>query len=260
MAKILIGLSVLFLTLSAVLGVLNNSKARGLRDSAEQMNTELREAEQVRLAQEKEIASREKALAEARATAKEVENRVAIAEADLVRNQTERGELQGRLAEHETEIADLRRRLEEATAAASQEIMPDQLPMPGAGDLAQQLEDTRRQLDAAERERAMLADRIRATEEREQAPQRRRAAAAPGIRGTVMAVNQSYNFVVLNLGSRQGLEPNTEMLIMRGATPIGRVRITSVEPATAIGDIITSTLARGVQVQPGDNVIYAGAQ
>jgi cell shape-determining protein MreC len=74
----------------------------------------------------------------------------------------------------------------------------------------------------------------------------------------VLAVNQAYNFVVLNLGGRQGVEPNTEMLVLRGGSFIGKIRISSVEPATAIGDIITSSLARGVQVQPGDTVIYAG--
>ena len=45
---------------------------------------------------------------------------------------------------------------------------------------------------------------------------------------------------------------------MRGGTLIGKIRVSSVEPATAIGDIISSSLARGVQVQPGDTVIYAG--
>jgi hypothetical protein len=48
------------------------------------------------------------------------------------------------------------------------------------------------------------------------------------------------------------------MLVLRDGTLIGKIRISSVEPATAIGDIITSSLARGVEVQPGDNVIYAG--
>jgi hypothetical protein len=48
------------------------------------------------------------------------------------------------------------------------------------------------------------------------------------------------------------------MLVLREGTMIGKIRISSVEPATAIGDIITSSLARGVQVQPGDTVIYAG--
>ena len=79
-----------------------------------------------------------------------------------------------------------------------------------------------------------------------------------GLRGTVLAVNQAYNFVVLNLGARHGVESNSEMLVLRDGALVGKIRISSVEPATAIGDIITSTLARGVQVQPGDTVIYAG--
>jgi len=80
----------------------------------------------------------------------------------------------------------------------------------------------------------------------------------PGIRGTVLAVNQAYNFVVLSVGERQGVVPNSELLVMRSGTLIGKIRISSVEPTTSIGDIITNSLARGVQVQPGDIVIYAG--
>ncbi len=72
-------------------------------------------------------------------------------------------------------------------------------------------------------------------------------------------MNQAYNFVVLNLGGRQGVEPNAEMLVMREGTLIGKIRISSVEPSTAIGDVVTSSLERGVQVQPGDIVVYAGS-
>ena len=79
-----------------------------------------------------------------------------------------------------------------------------------------------------------------------------------GVHGNVLAYNQAYNFVVLNLGARNGVESNSEMLVLREGTLIGKIRISSVEPATAIGDIITNSLARGVQVQPGDSVIYAG--
>ena len=79
-----------------------------------------------------------------------------------------------------------------------------------------------------------------------------------GVQGKILVVNQAYNFVVLNLGGRNGVEPHSEMLIVRDGAYIGKIRISSVEPATAIGDIMTSTLAHGVQVQPGDMVIYAG--
>ena len=37
------------------------------------------------------------------------------------------------------------------------------------------------------------------------------------------------------------------MLVLRDGTLIGKIRISSVEPATAIGDIMSNSLARGVQ-------------
>ena len=261
MAKLLIGLSVLFLTLSAVFGVLNTSKARSLREAAEQNTAGRAQAEQARLAKEKEIQAREASVAAAAAKNSEVESRVASAEADLIKTQQERAELQARLQQNQQTVDELRRQLDEA---GPKELMPDALPMPGAGDLQTQLEDTRRQLDNAEREKQLLADKIRSTDRGAgtsgiQQPRPRAAAPRnPGLRGTVLAVNQAYNFVVLNLGNRQGIEANSEMLVLRGGTLIGKIRVSSVEPATAIGDIITSSLPRGVQVQPGDIVIYAG--
>ena len=257
-SKVLIGLSVLFLTLSAVFGVLNTSKTRELRSEAERKEFARAEAERLRIAKEKEINAREATVAAADAKSAEAESRIESAEADLIRTQTEKAELQMTLQASQNEIAELRRRLEEMPP---QDLIPDSLPMPGADDLQAQLEETRRQLDSAEREKQLLADRIR-TQERSvepEAPRTRRAATrAPGVRGTVLAVNQAYNFVVLNLGGRQGLESNAEMLVIRNGTVIGKIRISSVEPATAIGDIISNSLARGVQVQPGDTVIYAG--
>ena len=259
MSKILISLSVLFLTLSAVFGVLNTSKTRELREVAERNETARAEAEQVRLAKEKEIQAREAKLAETMARDTETESRVASAETDLVRSHSEKAELQAQLQSQQEQLAELQKRLDEA---GPQELMPDSLPMPGAGNLQAQLEETRKQLDHAEREKQLLSEKIRTVQDRsagQQGSQQRRAATSnPRLRGTVLAVNQAYNFVVLNLGGRQGVEANTEMLVLRSGALIGKIRVSSVEPATAIADIITNSLARGVQVQPGDVVIYAG--
>ena len=52
--------------------------------------------------------------------------------------------------------------------------------------------------------------------------------------GTILAVNQAWNFVVLSLGDRQGVVPNAEMLVQRGGQLLGKVRVTSVEPSTSI--------------------------
>ena len=138
-------------------------------------------------------------------------------------------------------------------------------------DLQSQVDDLRRQLDSAEKEKVFLSEKLqdaqgRAAQPREGKKSRETASTQgepvsphrTGVRGTVLAYNQVYNFVVLNLGARHGVESNSEMLVLREGTLIGKIRISSVEPATAIGDIIPSSLARGVQVQPGDTVIYGG--
>lgn len=264
MAKILISLSILFLTLSAVFGVLNINKARALREAASHGDaTAQAEAEQVRLTREKILQQREAALATAAKKQAQAESKLGSAEADLVKFQSEKAALQTQLKGNEAEIAELRKR---ADGSAPREAGPDDvLPMPGAGDLQTQLEDTRRKLDHAEREKQRLSARIRTTEGHPPAdaapPPGKRAItrhSTPNVRAKVLAVNQAYNFVVLNVGGRQGLEANSEMLVLRGGTLIGKIRVSSVEPATAIGDIITPSLARGVQVQPGDIVIYAG--
>ena len=73
--------------------------------------------------------------------------------------------------------------------------------------------------------------------------------------GTIVAVNQAWNFVVLNLGSRQGIARNAEMLVQRGNQLIGKVRVTSVEKSNSIADIIVRTIPRGLTIMPGDTVI-----
>jgi len=77
-----------------------------------------------------------------------------------------------------------------------------------------------------------------------------------GLEGRILAVNQAWNFVVLNLGDRNGVVGNAEMLIKRGNQLVGKVRVTSVEPSTSIADIVANSVPSGVNIQPGDNVIY----
>ena len=136
---------------------------------------------------------------------------------------------------------------------------------PTVAELQAQLDEARRELDNAEREKVFVSEKTHGDREASSAPRpttqervTRRRSSPPGLHGTILAVNQAYNFVVLNLGGRQGVQTNAELLVMRGGTLIGKIRVSSVEPATAIGDIISSSLPRGVQVQPGDTVVYVG--
>jgi hypothetical protein len=256
----LIGLSLALLLAAGVFGLLNAHKAKTLRLAVADAEAARDAAMHHRMAQPKEVKGGEVGAA---ATESKAANQGADAgkEAEFVRIQKEKTDLQATLQAKETEIAALQKRVEDASARPP-EVNPG---TPSATELQAQLDEARQLLDGAEKEKSFLTDKIRTvqdrtTEIREETKRRETSNAARlGVRGTVLAVNQAYNFVVLNLGGRQGVEANSEMLVVRGGSLIGKIRISSVEPSTAIGDIITSSLARGVQVQPGDIVIYAGS-
>jgi myosin heavy subunit len=257
--KPLLAISVSLLLISAVFGVLNGGKAKALRNDVAEAKNQRETAERQRQTAAKSIKDRETKIAGELAKVSQNESRIASAEAELVKTQTEKSDLQGKLQANEAQIADLQKHIDEMNKNSAN-------PNPGAPSVAElqaQLEDARKQLEGAEHEKTFIAEKLGPTREQSRGPevmvQRREPSFHPSVRGTVLAVNQAYNFVVLNLGNRQGLEPNAEMLVLRETTIIGKIRISSVEPATAIGDILANSLARGVQVQPGDTVIYAGS-
>jgi hypothetical protein len=256
-----IGLSVLFLMLASILGLLNSHKVKRLHTNVANAAAARDAAEHRRVAQVPSserggitVTAGEDKLAEAR-------RRAAKAEAELAQLQKEKADLQSKLDGNQNEIASLQKRAEEAEKTAKPVANP--AATASTGQLQAQLDDVRHQLDSAEKEKAFLSEKLRSAQERptqiqNEKKRRETGVRRTGVRGTVLAVNQAYNFVVLNLGARQGVEPNSELLVLREGTLIGKIRISSVEPTTAIGDIITGSLARGVQVQPGDTVIYAG--
>ncbi len=257
---LLISASLLLLTLSAVFGLLNNSKVKFLR--AERADTLAARDAVERAGAAQRQATHAPAATSPATSAKSAENgaRAANAGAELVKSQNEKASLQSQVQAKEVEIAQLQKRIGELGAKSRGS---DSALTPSVTELQAQLAETRTQLDNAEREKSLLSETIGSRHERspqaiEERTKSRRVISQPGVHGTVLAVNQAYNFVVLNLGGRQGIEANSEMLVVRGTTLIGKIRISSVEPATAIGDIISSSLPRGVQVQPGDVVIYAG--
>ena len=257
-----IGLSVLCLVLAGILGLFNSHKVKALRTDVVNA-TAARDAAQHRRTAEPQ---RSPGTGETAATGREdkvaeAENKAAKAEEKIAQLQKEKADLQTKLDANQNEIASLQKRAEEPETAAKPAESPASVA--STADLQAQLDDARRQIDSAEKEKAFLSEKLQGAQEhstqaQEGKKRRESGVRRAGVRGTVLAVNQAYNFVVLNLGGRHGVEPNSEMLVLRQGTPIGKIRISSVEPATAIGDIITGSLARDVQVQPGDTLIYAG--
>jgi len=115
-------------------------------------------------------------------------------------------------------------------------------------------DEARTLLAAAQDENTGLKAQIAELQSKEKS--RQTSQMRQGLQGTILAVNQAWNFVVLSLGDRQGVVANAEMLVQRGNQLLGKIRITSVEPSTSIADIMVRTVPRGFTVMPGDTVIY----
>jgi hypothetical protein len=255
--KTLVGASALLLCVAAIFGALNVAKVKTLRSTVADAVAASDSTEHDRAKREKELKARESAIAAEQAKLGEREGKTGAAESQFTQILNEKTQLEAKLQDKDAEILALQKQIEEKHPSS---VNPG---APSTVELQAQLDDARQQLDGAEREKSLLSEKLQSVRERSsqlEDEKKRRAVAhgKVGVRGTVLAVNQAYNFVVLNLGGRNGVEAHSEMLVVRDGTFIGKIRISSVEPATAIGDIITSTLARGVQVQPGDIVIYAG--
>jgi hypothetical protein len=264
--KSVAGLAILLLVLAAFFGFLNTQKMKTLRATVASPQAG-RAAPERRIHEKPNTPARGNDAVEEQGKVAEAENRAAKAEAELAQIQKEKADLQAKLDDNQKEIASLQMRMPDAEKNPSASATDSSATSPPAADLQSQLDDLRRQLDSAEKEKAFLSEKLQDTQDRADQPKegkKRREAireTSPrrtGLRGTILAVNQAYNFVVLNLGTRHGVESNAEMLVLRDGALVGKIRISSVEPATAIGDIITNSLARGAQLQPGDSVVYAG--
>jgi len=262
------GLAVVFLLFAALFALMNGQKMKALR--ANSVTPRVPVAATVNASTGGTTGAQQNKTADT--------ERAAKAEAALAQAEKEKADLKGKLDASQQEIAALRQRAAgpQTNSSPSAPVNPAPADNGQSADLQSQVDDLRRQLDGAEKEKVLLAEKLQDAQERPAAPKEapkaetrkrretvsvRRESGSPhraGVHGTVLAYNQAYNFVVLNLGARNGVEPNSEMLVLRDGTLIGKIRISSVEPATAIGDIMSNSLARGVQVQPGDNVIYAG--
>lgn len=73
------------------------------------------------------------------------------------------------------------------------------------------------------------------------------------LKGTVLVVDPKYSFVLLDVGSAQGAEPNGQMLVNRNGKLVAKVRINSVQDNRCIANVLPGW--RIDDVMEGDSVI-----
>ncbi len=255
MGKVLLIVSIIITAATAALGFIN----KGRLDTAVQERVDIEAQAQKKVADLQNVANELKAaqnsLATATAEKEQTISQVETVKSELDKTKTELTTLTSQIGTKDAEIA----RLTAELAAKTGQLATAQVGQPAtstepSSEVQARLQEqetliTKLQSDL-DNSRGQLETLRRADTERRQRQMRN------GLEGRVLAVNQAWNFVVLNLGDKNGVVSNAEMLVKRGSQFIGKVRVTSVEPSTAIADIVSNSVPRGMTIQPGDNVIY----
>ena len=259
MTKPLLIVCILLSMGAAVLGFLNRGKLLDTRAELEnttgqltstlqQLKTtqgELEEKKQeiTKLGSEKDTLTAE--LGEARSELDKTKQDLTAEQTKVVDLTTDSEAKNERIGQLETQVAELEQQTTSPEGApAGVETAEMQARLTELETVNTQLQDQNTSLST------QVAELLRKEDGRQKLQMRQ------GLTGTILAVNQAWNFVVLSLGDRQGVVPNAEMLVQRDGQFLGKIRVTSVEPSTSIADILVRTIPRGLSVMPGDKVIY----
>jgi peptidoglycan hydrolase CwlO-like protein len=266
MPKILLGISAALAIAASVLGFLSGGKATEMKNDLTTTKGNLEKAQSDLTVANKQRKDAEDARDAAKVQAEQTAAELATAKGNLEKAQKEADEAKGQIQTINTQLDSIK-----ATLKAQ--------GVENVDDIAKLLTDMNTKLKEQEAKSAEMETKVKEAETlvttltqrtkdaeakttvlQDYHDKREKHMIAKGLEGQVLAVNQSWNFVVLSIGDGAGVVANAEMIVMRGGEAIAKVKITSVEKATSVADIVPGSTAHGVRVQPGDRVIYQGSQ
>lgn len=182
---------------------------------------------------------------------------------DLAQTKADRDKIANQLTQANTQIADLSGKLDKTTKQLGD--AQDQLAAyTGTGlkppeiiALSKELKDTQTALTVANQETIVLSHDVKrlqnqlalvlGTEPFVKLP--------AGLRGTVMAVDPKWNFVVLNIGDDQGVLQSGELLVSRDGRLVAKVIVSSVQKDRCIANMVPGWQLG--DIMEGDEVIPA---
>lgn len=200
------------------------------------------------LAVEKEALARSlsesaKQVAQVTSAKEQQQDRVQQVQAHLATAQNELGEARAKIMKNTVEIEDLKL---EITRSKEQIDFKDTMIAERESTVEAALKRTK------EAENAYL----KTMEELSWYKTRRSLASAEG---RILAVDPAWNFVVMNIGDREGVKAGAPLLVTREGQLIAKVQAKSVEPGQTVADIQGASLGKGEKIKPGDTVIFPTA-
>jgi multidrug efflux pump subunit AcrA (membrane-fusion protein) len=175
---------------------------------------------------------------------------------------TQVDDLTSKLAEAKTQQATAASALSTATDAAKAaqdklDALNKQLDGKSVDDYKTAEAKAESDLAAAQSEQKILQDQLQGSQEKvttlmDAINRSKSGGTMPGISGKVTFVDHTWNFVVLDVGVSSGVVPNGELIVYRGRSFLGKIRVTKVDNNDAVAEILPDIKG---DIQVGDSVL-----
>jgi peptidoglycan hydrolase CwlO-like protein len=244
MARICLIIALIGGLVSGAFAFLLNGKKKEWHDQYEVTTTKLNTTQKTLTTAQGDLKSTKETLEQTTNQLSEAKSRVDALTGEL-------SKAQGRVTDLEQKVTQTEQKVTEAQTKLS-----DVQSRLGAESAAAQEAQTK--LTGLETEKKILADdlageKARVKELQSYIDRSQTGEMPPGIVGKIVAINRNWNFVVLNVGMKQGVVENGEMIVYRNKVFVGKVRVVSTEANTAVADIIPASVQG--QIQEGDEVM-----
>ena len=268
MAKIFSGLTILVALAAIFFGFKTKELVETLQKTAKQDHEELLEKRATLKKTQQKLKETEDTLATTQADLKMTQDKLAMTEADLAKAKTDLADAIQKKADAETQYATIKESYDKLKASFGDKT-PEQITKE-ITDMQTANKDLTAKVATLENDVASGKMAIEELTKKQTKAEGKIAEQTThlnryiqnimlkGTRGQVLAVNAGWGFCVVSLGDKRGAAANKVLIVSRNGQTIGKVRIINVEASQSVADIIPSSFARGVYVQPGDEVIYTG--
>jgi hypothetical protein len=268
MIRILLFATIALSVASASLAYLTRQKGQELADnlrSASQNATEAK-SKNSKLAEENKTAQAR--IADLNKSAEDQKAQTEKTAANLKEIESNSTKLEAEVAEKAKKVEALTKQLEEAVAAAKPPApMPDPAQEQKIAKLTEELEKTKQTAEAEQKrltQKAMDLEgkltRLTAKNKAEGGDGKTVGGGGSGgaqkaVTGTVVALNDGWNFVVVDLGDKNGITPETQLAIQRQGKVVAQLKVTEVRPKHVSAGVEYAPGSRKEKVLLGDTVV-----
>jgi septal ring factor EnvC (AmiA/AmiB activator) len=249
MNRIIVGLAALLAIGSAYVSFDVSSKKKQLTIDLQDTQNKLDQTT-------KTLASTKKELEETQTAKKAAEDQVTSLTGELAALRSKAQGLESDLSATKSQLQ---------TAQQSAKEAQDKLDAYANSFDGKSAEEVKADMDAKEKKIADLSTEIKGLQDKvasletqvakfqKEDDQRRRGVTPPGVQGRIVAINAQWNFAVLDIGREAGVVENSELVVVRGTTPVAKCKVATVDEKTAVVDF-TGVMNQGSPVV-GDYVI-----